>query len=156
MMRSRFTEEQITYALRQADSRAPAADVCRQLGVSEATFYVWKQRYANLDDDVTTATPVFITTTTLSPVARDAADWLKIKVRESHPLSKSYPMIKCNINSATGERIYHLPFDQQHDRTNIIPSTGDFYAETTAEAEAKGFRRAHRYRGDRSTAAAGP
>ena len=156
MKRSRFSDEQIAYALRQPEAGTAVADVCRQLGISEATFYVWKKRYVNLDDDVTTATPVFITTTTLSFVARDAADWLKIKVRESHPLSKSYPMIKCNINSATGERIYHLPFDQQHDRTNIIPSTGDFYAETTAEAEAKGFRRAHRYRGDRSTAAAGP
>ena len=48
MKRSRFTKEQITYALRQADSGTPAADVCRQLGVSEATFYVWKKKYAHL------------------------------------------------------------------------------------------------------------
>ncbi len=39
MKRSRFTEEQITYALRLADSGTPGVDVCRQLGVSEATFY---------------------------------------------------------------------------------------------------------------------
>ena len=48
MKRSKFTEEQITYALRQADSGTPAADVCRHLGVSEATFYVWKKKYAHL------------------------------------------------------------------------------------------------------------
>ncbi len=48
MKRSRFTEEQIAYALRQAEAGTPAADVCRQLGVSEATFYVWKRKYANL------------------------------------------------------------------------------------------------------------
>ena len=48
MKRSRFTEEQITYALRQAESGTPAADVYRQLGVSEATFYVWKKKYAHL------------------------------------------------------------------------------------------------------------
>ena len=33
-------EEQITYALRQAEGGTPVSDVCRQLGVSEATFYV--------------------------------------------------------------------------------------------------------------------
>jgi hypothetical protein len=39
MKKSRFSEEQITYALRQADSGTPVADICRQLGVSEASFY---------------------------------------------------------------------------------------------------------------------
>ena len=48
MKKSRFTEEQITFALRQVDAGTPVADVCRQLGVSEATFYVWKKRYGNL------------------------------------------------------------------------------------------------------------
>jgi putative transposase len=48
MKRSRFSEEQITYALRQADSGTPVADVCRQFGVSEATFYVWKKKFAHL------------------------------------------------------------------------------------------------------------
>jgi len=48
MKRSKFSEEQIAFALRQAESGTPVGDVCRQLGVSEATFYVWKQRYAHL------------------------------------------------------------------------------------------------------------
>ncbi|MDH5311971.1 MAG: transposase [Gammaproteobacteria bacterium] len=48
MKRSRFTEEQINYALRQAESGTPVADVCRQLGVSEASFYVWKKKYGKL------------------------------------------------------------------------------------------------------------
>jgi putative transposase len=48
MKRSRFSDEQIAYALRQAESGTAVADVCRQLGISEATFYVWKKRYANL------------------------------------------------------------------------------------------------------------
>ena len=45
MKRSRFTEEQIAYALRQAEAGTPAGDVCRQLGVSEASFYVWKKKW---------------------------------------------------------------------------------------------------------------
>ena len=48
MKRSRFTEEQIAYGLRQAEAGTPVSDVCCQLGVSEATFYVWKKKFANL------------------------------------------------------------------------------------------------------------
>jgi putative transposase len=49
MKRSRFTDEQIAYALRQVDGGTAVADVRRQMGISEATFYVWKKKYANLD-----------------------------------------------------------------------------------------------------------
>jgi putative transposase len=48
MKRSKFTEEQIAYALRQVESGTAPADVCRQLSVSEATFYIWKKKYAHL------------------------------------------------------------------------------------------------------------
>ena len=48
MKNKRFTDEQITYALRQAESGTPVADVCRQLGVSEASFYLWRKKYAKL------------------------------------------------------------------------------------------------------------
>jgi len=48
MKRSKFSEEQIAYALRQADAGTAVGDVCRQLGVSEATFYAWKKKYAHL------------------------------------------------------------------------------------------------------------
>ena len=55
-------------------------------------------------------------------------------------------MIKCNVNPQTKERIYHLPFDQQYDRTMIGSVVGERYVATTAEAEQLGFRRAWRYR----------
>ena len=48
MKNTRFSEEQITYALRQVEAGTPPADVCRQLGCSEASFYIWKKRYGNL------------------------------------------------------------------------------------------------------------
>ena len=47
MKRSKFSEEQVAYALRQVEAGTPV-DTCRQLGVSEATFYVWKKKYAHL------------------------------------------------------------------------------------------------------------
>jgi putative transposase len=48
MKRSRYRDEQIAYALRQAEAGTAVGDVCRQLGISEATYYVWKKRYANM------------------------------------------------------------------------------------------------------------
>ena len=48
MKRSRFSEEQILFALKQAEAGQVVTDVCRQMGISEATFYVWKKKYANL------------------------------------------------------------------------------------------------------------
>jgi putative transposase len=48
MKRSKFSDEQVAYALRQAESGTAVADVCRQLGVSEATFYQWRKKYAHL------------------------------------------------------------------------------------------------------------
>ena len=48
MKKSKFSEEQIAYVLRQVEAGVPIADVCRQVGVSEATFYIWKKKYGDL------------------------------------------------------------------------------------------------------------
>ncbi|MFA5040190.1 MAG: hypothetical protein WC464_00965 [Bdellovibrionales bacterium] len=88
-----------------------------------------------------TVKPVFATTTKLSDVASLAAQRLGIAVR-SLALKTDYPLIKCNINQ--GNKIYHLPFDQQYDRVRIS-NKGEYYVQTVAEAERKGFRRAKRY-----------
>jgi putative transposase len=48
MKKAAFTEEQITYALRQAETGTPVAEVCRKLGISEQTFYRWKRKFAGM------------------------------------------------------------------------------------------------------------
>ena len=88
--------------------------------------------------------PVFVTSTRLSDRAKDFATLLGVDVREGVKLG-DYPIVKCNISKQSKERLYHLPFDQQYDRTVIEPECGEFYAWTTKEAEAKGFRRAFRW-----------
>jgi len=48
MRRSRFTEEQIAYALRQAEHGTSVTEICRKMGVSQQTFYLWKKRFAGM------------------------------------------------------------------------------------------------------------
>ncbi|MGI9415077.1 MAG: IS3 family transposase, partial [Hyphomicrobiales bacterium] len=48
MKRSKFTEAQIAFILKQADDGTPVAEVCRKAGVSDATFYTWRKKYAGL------------------------------------------------------------------------------------------------------------
>ncbi len=52
MKKSKFTGEQIAYALRQADLGVTVAEVCRKMGVSEATYYRWKQHYGGMGPSV--------------------------------------------------------------------------------------------------------
>ena len=48
MKKSRFTEEQIAYALKQAELGTTVGEICRKMGVVEATFYVWCKKYGGL------------------------------------------------------------------------------------------------------------
>ena len=51
MKKSKFTEQQIVFALKQAETGVPVAEVCRKLGISEATFYNWKKKFSGLGTD---------------------------------------------------------------------------------------------------------
>lgn len=76
----------------------------------------------------------------LSDVACDFCKKLGVVVSQVH--FENFPRIKCNINGQS--KIYHLPFDQQYNRTDI-KNPGEFYAWTVSEAEAAGFRRAQKH-----------
>ena len=48
MKKSRYSPEQIIYALKQVEAGEKAVDICRKMGVSEATFYNWKKKYGGM------------------------------------------------------------------------------------------------------------
>jgi len=48
MKRSRYSAEQVAFALRQAESGTPVPEVCRKMGIAEQTYYRWKKRFAGM------------------------------------------------------------------------------------------------------------
>lgn len=48
MKKSKYTEEQIAFALKQAEVGTPVEEVCRKMGISDATFYNWRKKYGGL------------------------------------------------------------------------------------------------------------
>lgn len=48
MKKSKFTEEQIAFALKQAESGTRVEEVCRKMGISQATFYAWRRKFGGL------------------------------------------------------------------------------------------------------------
>ena len=100
---------------------------------------VFEYRHSHPDKEVIGA---FVTTIDFSPIASECGELLGLHLYPNTPFS-DYPRIKCNISS-DGEKIYHLPMDQQYDRI-LIDKPGEFYAWSVEEAESAGFRRAYRW-----------
>jgi len=100
-----------------------------------------------LEQPKSKAIGLFITTCKMSELAKSCAEYLGIQIRESC-LFREYPLIKCNISKRTGEKIYHLPFDQQYDKVVIDKKRNECYVKTIKEAESNGFRRAWRWHPD--------
>jgi len=48
MIKSHYTEQQIAFALKQAETGTRIDEICRKMGISDATFYNWKKRYGGL------------------------------------------------------------------------------------------------------------
>lgn len=89
--------------------------------------------------------PTFITNVKLSDTAIMFAKMLDVKILNLK--MEEFPRIKCNISKNTKgktQKIYHLPFDQQYNKTQI-KNSGEFYAWTVKEAEKEGFRRAKKF-----------
>ena len=93
--------------------------------------------------------PVFATNITLSSTAKSFAKYLDVHVIENREMGV-FPRIKCNIGRdeyGNKAKIYHLPMDQQYDKTKIC-NQGDFFAYTVEEAVNNGFRRAWKWYGN--------
>jgi hypothetical protein len=88
-----------------------------------------------------------ITSTMLSETAKKFADSLGIQYIENNGMDFNYPCIKCNISRLNGAKIYHLPFDQQYDKTIIEFNKNEKYVKSVHDAESLGFRRAWRWLG---------
>lgn len=90
---------------------------------------------------------VFATTAPLSDFAKKCADRMNVAVL-FEPMCK-YPVIKCHITK-NGERIFHLPYDQQYDKIKNKQDGDVLYVKTIDEATSAGFRHAFRWSGNKS------
>lgn len=90
--------------------------------------------------------PLFVTSTQYSETALAFAKSLGVRCRTEK--LGSYPIIKCNVNKSSKEKIYHLPFDQLYDRVQI-KTNDEFYVMNVSDAEKNGFRRAMRWQGNK-------
>ncbi|KHL52963.1 transposase [Xanthomonas cannabis pv. cannabis] len=48
MKKSKFTEEQIAFALKQAETGTTVEKICRKIGIRQATFYTWRKKFGGL------------------------------------------------------------------------------------------------------------
>lgn len=119
--------------------------ICQLFGTAEA-YRLKFQGNGDLFGDSETTSWLYISCSA-SQTAKEFAKMLDVNLIESFPL-QPYPIIKCNVSLRDGSKIYHLPFDQQYDRT-LIEFKDEHYVQTVAEAENLGFRRAYRWQGNR-------
>lgn len=90
--------------------------------------------------------PKLIATAPVSEKASQVAKVLGVTIETI--LFQDYPSVKCNVSRKTGERIYHLPFDQQYDTILVEDERLERYVKTISEAENRGFRHAFRWEGE--------
>lgn len=107
--------------------------ICQLYGTSRMFEITHNMRFGSV-------IPVFITNIELSDMAKNFAKYLNVEICFWE--MTDYPRIKCNLNGS--QKIFHLPFDQQYDKT-VISKSGEFYAWTVKEAFDAGFRRAKRW-----------
>jgi hypothetical protein len=90
--------------------------------------------------------PKLVITTEVTPKAAQVAKLLGVDI-QIIPFQR-YPSIKCNVSRKDGEKIFHLPFDQQYDTILIEEERLERYVDTVYEAESLGFRHAYRWKGE--------
>ena len=91
--------------------------------------------------------PILMTTADVSNTATQFAKYLGIRCMSVPFETGGYPQIKCNVGN-NGEKIYHLPFDQQYDNVKVEQEKGECLAFTIKEAEELGFRHAMKWQAE--------
>lgn len=107
-------------------------------------YGTWQLRVKNNEFGSKRIDAYIITSTIFGDVAKNSAETLGVKFTENFALNKNYPQIKCTTTK-DGEKIYHLPTDQQYDNIGINKDSRRFYVSTVSDAVAKGHRRAYRH-----------
>jgi hypothetical protein len=94
--------------------------------------------------------PKLVSTAQISDRAEQAAKVLGVVIEKTlfPNIIPPYPSIKCNVSRRTGEKIYHLPFDQQYDTVLVEEEKLECFAGTVMDAEKMGFRHAHHWKGE--------
>lgn len=98
MKRSRFSDEQIAYAVRMADGGTPVVEVCRQIGIWVATFYTWKKKYGELG-------------------VSELAAWMQARFKVSVRRSCQLALLRGKPQKPTGPN-QHRSKDFVHDQTH--------------------------------------
>ena len=75
MKKSRFTDEQIAFALKQAETGTRIDEICRKMGISDATFYKWRQKYGGVGQILCGRNGCSVALVALLPTADASVGW---------------------------------------------------------------------------------
>ena len=70
MKKSKFTEQQIAFALRQAETGTKVKEIVRQMGITEQTFYRWKRKFGGLESEFAEEEPIISSASTCSDMGQ--------------------------------------------------------------------------------------
>ena len=110
MKRKRFSTEQIVAALKQVELGLPVADLIRQLGISEQTYYRWKKSYAGLESDQVRELRQVVEENALFDVGRKRVG----EVDLLDALEREVPLTFTRLANGAGDRVAGAQVEAAH------------------------------------------